>query len=359
MSKENQTKLISRSPVVVVMGHIDHGKSTLLDYVRKTNVVAGEAGGITQHMSAYEAEHIGDDGRRHTITFLDTPGHVAFCGIRQRGASAADVAILIVSAEDGVKPQTVEALNNIKQAKIPYIVAITKIDKTNANIEKTKQSLGENEIYVEGWGGDIPCVAISATTGSGVKELLDLVILLAEIVDPKTNTDAPASGIIIESARHRGKGINATLIIKNGTLKVGSFICADNAHTPVRYIENFLGKKIDNAQASMPISVLGWNIVPKCGSDFITVNTKKEAEILVENYIENKKNNENKSATIEKKKSTVKKNDDMKKDDSDKNIHKITILPIILKSDTIGSLEGIKNELSKIAQDKTQIKIVA
>ena len=172
MIAQTKTNLVRRPPVVVVMGHIDHGKSTLLDYLRKTNIVAGEAGGITQHVGAYQVEFVSADKQNHSVTFLDTPGHEAFCNIRERGAQAADIAILIVSSEDGVKPQTIEAYNNIKAEKIPFIVAITKIDKPNANIEKTKQSLGENEIYVEGWGGDVPCLPISALTGQGIPELL-------------------------------------------------------------------------------------------------------------------------------------------------------------------------------------------
>jgi translation initiation factor IF-2 len=167
MPTKTQHNLMVRPPVIAVMGHIDHGKSTLLDYIRKANVVAGEAGGITQHMGAYQVEHVSAEGKKTPLTFLDTPGHAAFCGIRERSAQVADIAILIVSAEDGVKPQTTEAYNVIKSSKIPFVVAITKIDKPNADIDRTKQSLGEHEIYVEGWGGDVPCVAISSVSGAG------------------------------------------------------------------------------------------------------------------------------------------------------------------------------------------------
>ena len=215
---KDQQNLVRRSPVVVVMGHIDHGKSTLLDYIRKANIVSGEAGGITQHVGAYEAISQNAAGEKHLITFLDTPGHEAFCSIRERGALAADIAILVVSAEDGVKPQTVEAFREIKAAGIPFIVAINKIDKPNADIDRTKTSLGEHEIYVEGWGGDVPWVAISAIQGTGVPELLEMIQLVADMADLKTSTEALASGAVIESELDTRKGITVTLLIKNGSV---------------------------------------------------------------------------------------------------------------------------------------------
>ena len=277
MPQETQHNLV-RPPVVVVMGHIDHGKSTLLDYIRKANVVEGEAGGITQHVGAYQAEYTDAKGTKHLFTFLDTPGHAAFCSIRERGALAADIAILVVSAEDGVKPQTVEALKEIKTAGIPYIVAINKIDKPNADIDRTKTSLGEHEIYVEGWGGDIPCVAISALTGAGIPELLDMINLIAELSNLKATKNATAEGIVLESEVDTRKGIAATILIKNGTLKTGSFVVAGKAFSPVRYIENWNGTKIEEAGPSVPVVIFGWNEVPACGTVFTTVATKKEAE---------------------------------------------------------------------------------
>ena len=196
--KSNTTK---RPPVVAVMGHIDHGKSTLLSYIRKNTEPLDEAGGITQHISAYEVEHTATDSKKHLITFLDTPGHEAFFGIRERGASVADVAVLVVSAEDGVKPQTLEALKSILQSKTPYIVAINKIDKPGVNLERTKQNLAENEIYVEGFGGDIPVVPLSAKTGEGVPELFDMIILVSELENLTGNANLPAEGVVIESNR--------------------------------------------------------------------------------------------------------------------------------------------------------------
>jgi translation initiation factor IF-2 len=336
------------------MGHIDHGKSTLLDYVRKTNIVAGEAGGITQHIGAYQVEYTTTDGKKNLITFLDTPGHEAFCNIRERGARAADIAILVVSAEDGVKPQTVEAYKNIVAEKIPYVVAITKIDKPNANIEKTKQSLGENEIYVEGWGGDIPCVAISAVTGKGIPELFEMVMLVAELAVLKTNPSSPTIGIIIESTLDTRKGISATLLIKDGTLSTGSFVIADKAFAPVRFIENFKGEKIESATASMPVKILGWNTIPACGSKFITVASKKIAEKMVEECENEIRRTMCKTSAVP---TVATKNTES--DETDKVVPEIIILPIIVKADVIGSLEGIKHELAKISHEKVQIKIIA
>ena len=217
MKKTKQTKenIVKRPPIVVVMGHIDHGKSTLLDYIRKSNSVDSEAGGITQHLSAYVVTHTTKEKAVEHITFLDTPGHEAFQKMRLRGADMADVAILVVSAEDGVKPQTLEALASIKQANIPYIVAINKIDKPGADIMRTQTSLIENEIYVEGMGGDIPWVGISAKTGEGIPELLDIVVLAADIAELKADTNAPATGQIIEGKMDPKRGNTATLIVKD------------------------------------------------------------------------------------------------------------------------------------------------
>ena len=211
--------LTVRPPIVAVMGHIDHGKSSILDYIRKTNVVSGESGGITQHLSAYELLHKDRTGAERKITFLDTPGHEAFSAMRERGAHVADVAILVVSAEDGVKAQTVEAFQKIKESQTPFIVAINKIDKPGADIEKTKNNLVENEIYIEGYGGGIPFVPISAKTGEGIPELLDMILLVADLEELSGAKENPASGFVIESNVDKKRGVSATFIITNGTLK--------------------------------------------------------------------------------------------------------------------------------------------
>ncbi len=324
--------LISRPPVVVIMGHIDHGKSTLLDYIRKENVVGGEAGGITQHLGAYEVNH-----NKGKITFLDTPGHEAFRGIRERGAKVADIAILVVSADDGVKPQTLEALKCIIAEKIPYIVAINKIDKTGANVELTKQSLAENEVYVEGYGGDIPVVPISALKGDGIPELLDMIILVSDLADLKADPNTKAEGVIIESYRDNKKGISATLLIKNGTIRKGSYVVAERAISPVRILEDYRGKSLNEASFSSPVRIIGFNEIPKVGSKFVIFEDKKEAEKAASSYVENVVVN------------------NVRGNENDNTV----VIPIIIKADVIGSLEGIKHELAKIKNDKVKIKIVS
>lgn len=325
--------VVKRPPVVVIMGHIDHGKSTLLDFIRSSNVVDGEAGGITQHLSAYVVEHKTKEGAEEKITFLDTPGHAAFQEMRLRGADVADVAILIVSAEDGVKPQTLEALESIKAAKIPYIVAINKIDKTGADIPRTQSSLIENEIYIEGMGGDIPWAPISAKSGDGIDDLLDLVVLSADLAELEGDTNAPAEGTIIEGYMDGKRGTTATLIVKNGTLKSGSFVVSGSAFAPVRIMEDFNGKAIKEAKLSEPAGIVGFNEIPVVGSAFVTVATKKEAEKLAE---ENQtKNNGN---TFEK--------------------TNLPIVPLLIKADVLGTIDAIKHELDKFESDRIAVRVI-
>ncbi len=328
-----------RPPVVAVMGHIDHGKSTLLDYIRKTNVVEKEAGGITQHLGAYEVVHTTKDGKTHKITFLDTPGHEAFKGIRSRGASVADIGILIVSAEEGVKPQTVEALNSIKKAGIPYIVAITKIDKPQSNIERTKQSLAEHEIYVEGYGGDIPFAAISSKTGEGVDDLLDLILLVAELHDVHATLGAKTRAYVIESNIDKKRGIFATLLIKEGILEKGDFLVAEDAFTKTRRLENFQGVSLEKGEPGMPVVIIGWSSVPRVGAQCHVVKNKQEAEEFILAEEGKKKKRPNNTATtllVEK-----------------------ALLPLVIKADTGGSLEAIEAEIQKQATEKVVIKIVS
>ncbi|NCN08034.1 GTP-binding protein, partial [Candidatus Parcubacteria bacterium] len=243
----------SRPPVVGIFGHIDHGKSTLIDYIRKTNTTLKEAGGITQHVSAYEIVHNMKDGRDMKITFLDTPGHEAFSGIRTRGASIADIAVLVVSAEDGVKPQTLEVLKYIKESNIPFLVAITKIDKASADINQTKQSLAENGVYVEGYGGDTSVVEVSSVTGQGVDDFLDMIILMSELEDKKAERETLGSGIIIEGRLDNKRGITAVGIIKNGTISPGLFAASKGAVAPIRFILDASGNTVDELSFSSPI----------------------------------------------------------------------------------------------------------
>ncbi len=275
--KKDSATTADRPPIVAIVGHIDHGKSTLLDYVRKTTVVEGEAGGITQHLSAYEATHKNATGT-HRITFLDTPGHEAFSGMRARGLEAADVGVLVVSSEDGAKPQTVEALKLITEAGLPYIVALTKIDKPGSNIEKAKMSLLEHQIFLEGLGGEVPWVGISSKTGEGVPELLDLILLQAEIKGLASDPVAAAEGLVIEAHVDPKRGATATLIVRDGHIASGGFVVAGAAFAPVRIMENFLGKPIKEALPGSPVRIVGFSSLPAIGVHFTTVESKKEAE---------------------------------------------------------------------------------
>lgn len=326
----------TRPPVVAIMGHIDHGKSTLLDYIRNSNIVAGEAGGITQHVSAYEVTHTKEDGTLGRITFLDTPGHEAFQGIRARGANVADIAILIVSAEDGVKPQTMEAYRMIKEAGVPFIVAITKIDKPSANIEKTKQSLAENDIFVEGYGGNISVAEISSKTGAGVSDLLEMIFLTAELEDFRGDKTKLGTGIIIESKLDPKKGISAVGIIKDGIVKKGLYAASVGSMTPLRYILDIHENNIDEASFSTPIQIIGWDNLPPVGSVFEIFEDKKSAQLYADS--------EKIKFQAKKLNSTI--------------LENMKILPLILKADTMGSLEALNYEISKLKHERIQPKVI-
>ncbi len=334
-SKKTATPDIApRAPIVVVMGHIDHGKSTLLDYIRQSNVVATEAGGITQHLSAYQVEHTTAEGQKAALTFLDTPGHAAFQKMRLRGADVADIAILVVSAEDGVKPQTLEALASIKEAGIPYVVGINKIDKPGADIAKTQASLIEHEIYIEGMGGDIPWVGISALKGDGVSELLDLVILSADLLELTADRNANATGTVIEGLVDTKRGNTATVIVKNGTLRIGSCIVSGSTYAPVRLMEDYTGKSIKEAGPATPVGIIGFTAIPNAGDDFYVVTNKKEAEVAIT------------SATNEEAPATARMQTSL------------PIIPILIKADALGSLEAIEHEIAQFSSDRIVIKII-
>ena len=335
MQKES-TKT-NRSPVVVVMGHVDHGKSTLLDYIRKTNIVDKEVGGITQRISAYEVVHEDEKGKDQKITFLDTPGHEAFSKMRERGAKIADIAILVVSAEDGVKPQTIEAWKSITDMKLPVIVAINKIDKPGANVEKTKIELAEKEIYLENFGGQTPFVEISAKTGAGIDALLSLILIITDMEGWQCCDSEPASGFVIEANLDSKRGIQASLVIKNGTLKSGMTVVVGNSMCSTRILENFLGKPIKEATACAPIRIFGFDKMPQVGGEFVSFDNKKEAQEYVENWNNNKKADVN--VPVE---STNKK-----------------IIPILLKADVAGSLEALEKEIALIKSDGAEFRIIS
>ncbi len=340
MENKSEQNLIERPPIVVVMGHIDHGKSTLLDYIRKSNIVAKEAGGITQHLGAYEIEHKNSDGVTKKITFLDTPGHAAFVGVRSCGAKVADIAVLIISAEDGVMPQTLEALECIKKDNVPYIVAISKTDSSKANVDKVKSDLIENGIYIEGYGGDIPAVEISSKVGTNVNYLLDLILVASEVAGLKADPTVNADGFVIEVHKDKNKGITATLIIKNGTLKQGQFVACEENYSPIRIFEDHNNKALKTATFSKPVKVSGWDNFPVVGEIFKTFDSKKDAEKYCEAVKE--KALENKNSNVAK-----------KMDES------IFTIPIIIKADTHGSIEAIEFELKKMITLNSQIEIVS
>lgn len=331
-----KSQLKKRPPVVVVMGHIDHGKSTLLDYIRKSNITESEAGGITQHLSAYVVDHPNEKGEIEQITFLDTPGHAAFTNIRERGAGVADIAILVVSAEDSVKAQTLEALETIKSSKIPFIVAINKTDKPAANPEKTKMDLAETGVFLEGYGGDIPFAEISSKTGDGIPHLLELVLIVAELAQFTFDSKKAATGIVIESSRDPKRGVSATLIIKDGVLNKGDFICAGHSVSGTRIMENFLGKSIEQISAGHPVVITGFSELPSAGSIFSIFSSKKEAE----------------GACVKQVKQVS------KASQVNTETENIKIIPLIVKADTAGSLEAILKEISKIISPDIAFKIV-
>ncbi len=336
MSKTNkENSIITRPPVVVIMGHVDHGKSTLLDYIRNTNIVDTEAGGITQHIRAYEIIHQDENGKDRKISFIDTPGHAAFSKMRKRGANIADIAILIVSAEDGVKPQTIEAWKTIEEAKIPVIVAINKIDKPGANVEKTKMELSEHGVYLENYGGSIPFVEISAKAGTHVPELLSLITIVSDLEDFKGDMTKEATGFIIEANLDQKRGIEAVMIIKNGTLKKGMWVLAGDSHCPVRILLDFKSKAVEEATFSAPVRLIGFDKMPKVGAEFIAFHKKNDMTTFEEEVVE-----------VEKHVKELDLNNDKK------------IIPIVLKADTSGSIEAIEKEISKIEVANARFKII-
>lgn len=329
-----QNGTLCKQPVVAIVGHIDHGKTTLLDYIRKSAVAAKETGGITQRVSAYEVEHKDAEGPR-LITFIDTPGHEAFQKMRQRAGSAADIAILIVAADDGVKPQTQEAYKAIQNAKIPFIVAFTKIDKDTANIERAKDSVMREGIYLEGSGGEVPFVGVSGKSGVGVPELLDLILLAADVNTITCDSAGAAEAVVIESSRDPKIGISATVIIRNGTFETGGFAVCGKAYAPLRVLEDFSGKKVTSIRCGKPARITGFTEEPKVGSIVTAVKTKKEAEAAIDIAIRNSSIKENPSADESK-----------------------FVVRVVLKADTAGSLEALEHEVAKIVHDRVSVLTV-
>ena len=342
-AEDKAEDLQDRAPVIVVMGHVDHGKTSLLDYIRSSNVTAGEAGGITQAIGAYQVKV-----QDKMVTFLDTPGHEAFTAMRARGAMVTDIAILVVAADDGIMPQTVESINHAKAAGVSIIVAINKIDKEGADPERIKQELTEHELVCEEWGGDVICVPVSAKTGQGIDELLENILLVAEVKELKANPNRRAKGTVIEGRLDKGRGPIATLLVQNGTLHTGDVIIAGTAVGRVRVMTNFRGKVVKSAGPSVPVEITGLAEVPSAGDIFNAVADERLARELVE---------QRKHAA---------------KEEQFKAYHKVTLdslfsqiaegeikeLPIIVKADVQGSVEAVKQSLEKLSNDEVRVKVI-
>ena len=342
--EEDEADMVKRPPVVCVMGHVDHGKTSLLDAIRHSNVIDREAGGITQHIGASVVEVNGE-----TITFLDTPGHEAFTAMRMRGASSTDIAILVVAADDGVMPQTVEAINHAKAAGIEIIVAINKIDKPSANVERVKQELTEYELIPEDWGGSTIFVPVSAHTKEGIKELLEMVLLTAEVMELKANPNRAARGLVIEAQLDKGKGSVATVLVQKGTLHVGDAIAAGSAHGRVRAMMDDRGRRVKEAGPSQPVEILGLNDVPNAGEVFVGCNSEKEARSFAETFI-----SQNKVKLLEETKSKMSL-DDLFNQIQEGNLKELNI---VVKADVQGSVEALKQSLLKLSNEEVVIKII-
>ena len=341
--EDTEENLQPRSPVVVVMGHVDHGKTSLLDRIRHANVTSGEAGGITQHIGAYRVKAGGRD-----ITFLDTPGHEAFTAMRARGALATDIAILVVAADDGIMPQTVEAINHAKAANLSIIVAINKMDKPTANPDKVKQELTEHGLVCEEWGGDVICVPVSAKTGEGIDELLEMVNLTADVLELKANPDRLAKGVVIEARIDKGRGPIATVLVQSGTLHTGDTIIAGTAVGRVRVMRDDKGKVVKEAGPSVPVEIMGLAEVPSAGDDFAAVEDEKLARELVEKRKFDAKEEQFK---LYKKVSL----DNLFSQIEEGSMKK---LPIIVKADVQGSVEAVSQSLSKLSNEEVKVEVI-
>nr|WP_296028397.1 translation initiation factor IF-2 [uncultured Blautia sp.] len=342
--EEDESTMVSRPPVVCVMGHVDHGKTSLLDAIRKTNVTRGEAGGITQHIGAYVVDIGGQK-----ITFLDTPGHEAFTAMRMRGANSTDIAVLVVAADDGVMPQTVEAISHAKAAGVEIIVAINKIDKPSANIERVKQELSEYELIPEDWGGTTPFVPVSAKTGEGIDDLLEMILLTAEVSELKANPNRAARGLVIEAQLDKGKGPVATILVQKGTLHVGDFIAAGACNGKVRAMMDDKGRRVKQAGPSTPVEILGLGDVPNAGEVLMSFENDKEAKNFAAAFV-----SENKNRLLEETKGKLSLDnlfDQIQASD-------LKELPIIVKADVQGSVEAVKQSLVKLSNEEVVVRVI-
>jgi translation initiation factor IF-2 len=336
-------KLEPRAPVVTVMGHVDHGKTSLLDYIRRTRVASGEAGGITQHIGAYHVET-----PKGMVTFLDTPGHEAFTAMRARGAKLTDIVVLVVAADDGVMPQTIEAIHHAKAAKVPLVVALNKVDKPEANADRVKQDLSAQEVVPEEWGGDTMFVEVSAKTGKGIDGLLDSILLQAEVLELKAPEDAPAKGIVIESRLDKGRGPVATVLVQSGTLKRGDVLLAGAVFGRVRAMLDEAGDPIDKAGPSIPVEILGLSDIPAAGADVLVLGDERKArEIALF------RQGKYRDVKLAKQQSTKLENMFEQMGEGGKKA-----LSVIIKADVQGSYEGLAHALGKLSTDEVRVNIV-
>ena len=342
--EDPEESLVPRPPVVCVMGHVDHGKTSLLDAIRDTHVTDREAGGITQHIGAYVVDVNGQK-----ITFLDTPGHEAFTAMRMRGANSTDIAILVVAADDGVMPQTVEAINHAKAAGIEIIVAINKIDKPNANVERVKQELSEYQLIPEDWGGNTIFVPVSAHTREGIDTLLEMILLTAEMCELKANPNRNARGLVIEAQLDKGRGAVATVLVQKGTLHVGDPVAAGSSHGKVRAMLDHNGRRVKEAGPSTPVEILGLSDVPNAGEIFVAMDSEKEARNFAETFI-----SEGKNRLIEETKAKMSL-DDLFSQIQSGNVKELNI---IVKADVQGSVEAVKQSLEKLSNEEVVVKII-
>ncbi len=342
-SEDSEEKLVPRAPVVVVMGHVDHGKTSLLDAIRNTNVVSGEAGGITQHIGAYRVSLNGRD-----ITFLDTPGHAAFTSMRARGAQVTDVAILVVAADDGIMPQTIEAINHAKAADVPLVVAINKIDKEGANPDRIMQQLTEYELVPEEWGGSTIVCPVSAKTGEGIDNLLEMVLLTADMLELRANPDRAAKGTVIEAKLDRGRGPVATMLVQNGTLHLGDIVIAGTAVGRVRAMQSDRGQKLDAAGPSVPVEITGLAEVPAAGDLFYAVEDERMARTLAEQ----RKAQEKQERAQQQQKVTL---ENLFAHINEGNVKELNI---IVKADVQGSAEAVKASLEKLSNDEVRVRVI-
>lgn len=341
--EDDPRDLKPRPPVVTIMGHVDHGKTSLLDSIRETRVTQTEAGGITQHIGAYTV-----DIKNNKITFLDTPGHEAFTAMRARGAQATDIAVLVVAADDGVMPQTIEAINHSKAANVPIIVAINKMDKATANPDRVKQELTEYGLVAEDWGGDTICVPVSAKTKDGIDTLLEMILLVAEMQELKANPDRPAKGVVVESKLDKGRGPVATILIKNGTIRVGDPIVAGLSYGKVRAMFDDKGRKVKSAGPSIPVEVLGFNEVPDAGDIMYVVNDEKTARSIVDSRVATNRNNmlnEVHRVSLEDLFDQIKQG-------------KVKELNIIVKADVQGSVEAVTQALERLSNEEVKVSVI-